>query len=115
MVLAWVKIQTPRRITFIEEETSPKGAAGFTMRFEFTTKVQGDIKEKLPMPFLRHVVQEAITQDREHGPDMAYSEVKIKRLRHRMDVKFLKYSALHPLSAGYEEDREEEMDGFLLE
>lgn len=53
MAVAWVKIQTPRKITLIEEETSTQGAMGFTMRFEFTTKVQGDIKEKLSVPFLR--------------------------------------------------------------
>ena len=32
-----------------------------------------------------------------------------------MNIKFLKHSWLHPIHAGYEEDREEDDEGFMLE
>ena len=45
MTIAWVEIQMPRKITYTEEETSPRGAAGCRLTFEFKKEVTGDIKE----------------------------------------------------------------------
>ena len=56
MTIAWVEIQMPRKITYTEEETSPRGAAGCRLTFEFKKEVKGDIKEKLLVPFLGHVM-----------------------------------------------------------
>ena len=56
MTIAWVEIQMPRKITYTEEETSPRGAAGCRLTFEFKKEVTGDIKEKLLVPFLGHVM-----------------------------------------------------------
>ena len=71
--IAWV--QMPHKITYTEKETSPQGAAGLT----------GDIREKLPVPFMRHVMQQTINLEQEHGPDMRHSEYKIRHSRYRVD------------------------------
>ena len=114
MAMAWLKIQMPKKIIYSEEKTSPRGALGYKMKFKFAKEVTGDIKENLPVPFLLHVTQQAIMLGKEHGPDIGYSEVKIRRWKYRVDVKFLKYSGLHPILGGYEEDLEE-MEGFIFE
>ena len=114
MTMAWVKIQTPKKITYSEEETSRQGAAGCKMGFEFAKEVTGGIKQKPSVPFLRHAMQQAIILGKEHGLDTGYSEVKIRHWKYRVDVKFLKYSGLHPIPGGYEENLEEEMEGFIF-
>ena len=35
MAIAWVEIQMPHKITYAEEETSPRGAAGYRLTFDF--------------------------------------------------------------------------------
>ena len=103
----------PKKVIYSEEKTSPR-ALGYKMKFKFAKEVTGDIRENLPVPFLLHVMQQAIMLGKEHGPDIGYSEVKIRRWKYRVDVKFLKYSGLHPILGGYEEDLEE-MEGFIFE
>ena len=114
MAIAWVEIQMPKKISYFEEQTSPGGAAGCKITLDFKREVTGDIREKPPVPFLRHVMQQAIVLEKEHGPDIGYSDFKVRRTECRVDVKFMKYSGLHPIPAGYE-DREEEMEGFIFE
>ena len=114
MAIAWVEIQIPPKITDVEEETSPLGFAGYNTIFDFNKKVTGDIRDKLPAPFLRHVMQQAIISEKEHGPDIGNSEFKIRRTKCRVDVKFMKYSGMYPIPAGYEQDRYEEMEGFRV-
>ena len=90
MAIAWVEIQMPKKDIYVEEETSPRGAAAYNITFNFNKKVTGDIRDKLPVPFLRHVMQQAIISEKEHGPDIGYSEFKIRRTKCRVDVKFMK-------------------------
>ena len=115
MAIAWVRIQMLHRISYTEEETNPRVAAGYRITFEFKREISGDIREKLPVPFLRHVMQHAINLEKEHGPDIAYSKYKIRRSRYWADVKFMKYCGLHPMAAGHKDERYEEVDGFILE
>ena len=72
MAIAWVGIQMPHKITYTEEETSPRGAAGYRLTFEFKREIAGQIREKLPVPFLRHAMQQAINLENEHGPNTGY-------------------------------------------
>ena len=74
IALAWVEIQMPHKITYTEEETSPRGAAGYKLTFELKKEVTGTIRAKLPVPSLRHVMQQAINLEGEHGPDIGYSD-----------------------------------------
>ena len=61
------------------------------------------------------MMQQAINLEKEHGLDIGYSEYKIRHSRYRVDVKFMKYSGLHPMATGHEEQRYEEVDGFIFE
>ena len=115
MTIAWVGIQLPRKILYTEKETSPRGTAGYRLTFEFKRELAGAIRKKLPVPFLRHVIQQAINLEKEHGPDIGYSEYKIRRSRYRVDVKFMKYSGLHLIAAGHEDHWYEEVEDFILE
>ena len=109
MAIAWVGIQVPHKISYTEEETR------YRLTFEFKREISGDIREKLPVPFLRQVMQQAINLEKEHGPNIGYSEYKIRHSRYRVDVKFIKYSGLHPMAAGHKEHQSEEVDGFTFE
>ena len=35
MAIAWMEIQMPKKITYTEEEASPRGAAGYRLTFKF--------------------------------------------------------------------------------
>ena len=72
MAIAWLGIQMPHKITYTEEETSPRGTAGYRLTFEFKREIAGQIREKLPVPFLRHAMQQAINLENEHGPNTGY-------------------------------------------
>ena len=111
MAIAWARIQITNKIWHREEETSPRRVVGYRLSFEFKKETPGGIKEKLPAPFLWHVMQQAITLEKEHEPDIGYSEYKIIGSRCRVDVKFLKHSWLHPIAPGHEDERYEEVDG----
>ena len=49
------------------------------------------------------MMQQAINLDEERGSHIGYSDYKIRRFPYRLEVKFYKYSALHPIAAGHEE------------
>ena len=66
------------------------------------------------MLFMRHVMQQAITPEEEHGPDIGYSYYKISHSKYRLEVKFCKYRWLYPIAAGHEEDRYEEVVGLMF-
>ena len=104
----------PHKIAYNEEETSPRGVPGYRLTFEFKREVAGDIREKLPVPFLRHVMQQTVNLEEEHGPDIGFSEYKIRRSRYRVDVKFMKYSGLPSIAAGHEDHQHEEVEGLFL-
>ena len=114
MMIALLNIQMLQKITYIEEEASQRGGAGYKIRYEFMEEVRENIRETLPVPFLWHVMQQAINLEGEHGPDIWYSDYKIRRCQYWLEVKFLKYSGLHPIAAGHEEDRYEELGGWGL-
>ena len=115
IAIAWAGIQMPHKISYTEEGTSPRGAAGYRLTFDFKKETSGDIREKLPVPFLRHLMQQAINLEKGHGPDIGYSEYKIRCSRYRVDVKFLKHSWLHPMAAGHENELYGEVEGFIVE
>ena len=73
-------------------------------------------RQKIPIFFFRHITQNAINLGEENGPDIEYSEYKIRRLLRRVEIKFLKYGGLHPMDLGQEGDRDEEVweDGGLI-
>ena len=56
MAIAWAGMQMPNKISYSEEETGPRGAAGYRLTFEFKKETPGGIRRKLPVPFLRHVM-----------------------------------------------------------
>ena len=60
-------------------------------------------------------MQQAINLEKEHGPDIRYSEYKIRCSWYQVDVKFMKYSGLHPMAAGHEDHRYEEVEVFIFE
>ena len=66
IAIAWAGIQMPHKISYTEEGTSPRGAAGYRLTFDFKKETSGDIREKLPVPFLRHVMQQAINLEKNH-------------------------------------------------
>ena len=122
MAIAWVEFGMPppptkkkKKISYTEEETSPRGVAGCRLTFEFKREISGDIREKLPVPFQWHVMQQAIDLEKEHRLNIGYSEYKIRRSRYRVDVKFMKYSGLHAMAAEHEDHWYEEGDGFIFE
>ena len=115
MGIVWVAIQMPHKISYTKEETNPRGAAGYRLTSEFKRKISGDIREKLSVPFLRHVMQEAINLEKEHGSSLGYSEYKIRRFQYRVDMKLMKYNGLHLMAAGHEEHQYEELNGFIFE
>ena len=103
MAIAWAGMQMPHKISYSEEETGPRGAAGYRLTFEFKKETPGGIRRKLPVPFLRHVMQQVINLEKEHRPNIGYSGYKIRNGRYQVDVLFLKYSWLHLMSAGHED------------
>lgn len=60
MMIALLNIQMLQKITYIEEEASQRGGAGYKIRYEFMEEVRENIRETLPVPFLWHVMQQAI-------------------------------------------------------
>ena len=52
--------------------------------------------------------------EEENGAHIGYSDYKISRSLYRLEVKFFKYSWLHPIAAGHEEDRYEEVGSLML-
>ena len=60
------------------------------------------------------MMQQTVNLEGENGPDIGYSDYKIRRSQYRLDVKFMKYSELHPIATGHEEDRNEEEGGLYL-
>ena len=105
----------PHKISYTEGGTSPRGAAGYRLTFEFKKETSGDIREKLPVPFLRHLMQQPIDLEKRHGPDNGYSEYKLSFSQYWVDVKFLKHSWLHPMVAGHENEQYGEVGGFIME
>ena len=79
MAIAWAGIQMPHKISYTEEETSPRETARYRLIFEFKKETSGDISEKLPVPFLRHVMQQSINLEKEHESNIGYREYKIRR------------------------------------
>ena len=62
-------------------------------------------------------MQHAINLEEENGPDIGYSDYKIRRFPYRVEIKFFKYGGLHPMALGQEEDRHEEVwedGGFMF-
>ena len=71
---------------------------GYKIAYEFTKEASKDAKEKIPIYFLRYVMQHGINLEEENGSDIGYSEYKIWRFPCRVEVKLLKYGGLHPMS-----------------
>ena len=105
----------PHKISYTEEETSPRETARYRLIFEFKKETSGDISEKLPVPFLRHVMQQSINLEKEHESNIGYREYKIRRSWYRVDVNLMKYSGLHPMAAEHKNQQYEEVDGFIVE
>ena len=67
----------PHKISYTEEETSSRVATGYRLSLQFKREISGVIWEKLPLPFLLHVMQQDTNLEEEHGPNIGYSEYKI--------------------------------------
>ena len=94
MALAVVEAQVPQKVTYSEEGTTRRGPAVYKIAYEFPKGAPKDIKEKIPIHFLWHVMQHAISLEEETGPDSGYSEYKIRHFPCRVEIKFLKYGGL---------------------
>ena len=66
----------------------------YKISYEFPKGAPKDIKEKIPIHFLWHVMQHAINLEEETGPDIGYREYKIRHFPCRVEIKFLKYGGL---------------------
>ena len=109
-----VGIQVPQKITYVEEGTSQRMGARYKIIYEFKEEVPGNIKETYPVLFLRHVMQQAIILEKEHGPDVRYSDYKIRCSQYRLEVKFYKYHGLHPIATDHEQDRYEVVGSLIF-
>ena len=111
-----VETQVPHKVTYVEKSTTRRGSARNKAVYEFQKGTAENIREKIPIFFFRHIPQNAINLGEENGPDIEYSEYKIRRLLRRVEIKFLKYGGLHPMDLGQEGDRDEEVweDGGLI-
>ena len=99
----------PQKVRYSEEGTTRRGPASYKITYEYSKEAPKDVKEKIPVYFLRHVMQHTINLSEEKGPDIGYSEFKVRHFPCRVEVTFLKYGGLHPMSLGQEEDRYEEV------
>ena len=84
--------------------------------YELQKGTPENIKEKITILFLQHVMQRAVNLEEEKERDNRYCDYKIRCFPRRVEAKFLKYGRLHPMSLGQEEDRYEEVwgDGGLI-
>ena len=98
----------------MEEGISRRGGGGYKIIYEFKEEVPGNMKKTLPVLFLWHVMHQAIILEEERGPNIGCSDWKISRSQYRLEVKFFKYSWLHPIAAGHEEARYEEVGGLMF-
>ena len=100
----------------MEEGTTRRGLARGKTVYEFQKGMPENIREKIAILFLRHVMQCAVNLEEEKEPDHRYCDYKIRCFPRRVETKFLKYGRLHPMSLGQEEDRYEEVwgDGGLI-
>lgn len=89
MAIALVVIQMPQKITYVEEGTSARWGAGYKIKYEFKEKVPGNIRETLPVLFVHHVIQQAVILEEKHGPDIGYSDYKIRRSQYHFEVNSL--------------------------
>ena len=76
-----------------------RGPAEYKIAYEIQKGTPENIREKTPIFYLRYVMQHAIKLEEENGPDIGYSDYKIRRFPSR----------LHPMTLGKEEDRYEEV------
>ena len=76
---------------------------GYKIIYGFEEGTQENIKETLLLLFLHHVMWHTIILEEEIGPNIDYGDYKIISSQYRLEVKFYKYSWLHPMAAGHEE------------
>ena len=114
MVKMLVGIQVPQKITYVEEGTSQRMGARYKIIYEFKEEVPGNIKETYPVLLVRHVMQQAIVLEKEHGPDVRYSDYKIRCSQYRLEVKFYKYHGLYPIATDHEQDRYEVVGSLIF-
>ena len=77
--------------------------------YDFEERTPENIKETLPVLLLRHVMQQVIILEEGNEADIGYSNYEISGFQYRFVVRFYKYSLLHPMVAGHEEDRYKEV------
>ena len=104
-----VEAQVPHKVTYVEKSTTRRGSARYKTVYEFQKGMAENIREKIAIFFFRHMTQNAINLEEENGPDIEYSEYKIRHFPRRVEIKFLKYGELHPMDLGQEGDRDEEV------
>ena len=90
----------PCKVTYTEEGTTRRGPAGYKITYEFQKGAPENIREKIPVFFLRHVMQQAINLEEEKGPDIGYSDHKIRPFPYRLEITLCKYNGLHPMVLG---------------
>ena len=88
--------------------------ARYKIIYEFKEEVPGNIKETYPVLLVRHVMQQAIVLEKEHGPDVRYSDYKIRCSQYRLEVKFYKYHGLYPIATDHEQDRYEVVGSLIF-
>ena len=106
--IAVVGAQVPLQVTYTEESTSRRRGAKYKIIYKFEKGSPENIREKISVLFMQHEMQQAVNLDEENGPDIGYSDYKIGHFQYRLKINFFKYSALHSMALGHEEDRHED-------
>ena len=110
MAIAVKGHQNIRRVTYRSEEISRRGNICYKMIFGFYNQTSTEIKDIIPVGYMRHLIQQAIYLNNRTGPDIGYSDYQITRSKYHLQMKFYKYSSFYPMAAGDKQNRYEEVN-----
>ena len=70
MVIVVVEAQVPHKVNYIEEGTTRTGRAGYKVLYKFKKGTPENTRQKIPIFFIRHMMQHAINLEEEKRPDI---------------------------------------------
>ena len=76
--IAVVGAQVPMKVTYTEESTSRRRGARYKIIQKFEKGTPENIREIISVLLVQHEMQQAINLDEENGPDIGYSDYKIR-------------------------------------
>ena len=110
MAIAVKGHQNIRRVTYRSEEISRRGNVCYKIIFGFYNQTSTEIKDIIPVGYMRHLIQQAIYLKNRTGSDIAYSDYQITQSNYHLQIKFYKYGSFYPMAAGDKQTRYEEVD-----